>query len=79
MGAVIFSLDKAENPELCRSIMRNFLTQDRLKRGSIESSFILSTFLNLSEQNFANNHSHKKKPYRETQYDETPFFINVNS
>jgi len=32
MGAVIFSLDKAENPELCRSIMRNFLTHDRLKQ-----------------------------------------------
>ncbi len=31
MEAVILQLIKAENPELCRSIMRNFLTQSRFK------------------------------------------------
>ena len=40
MEAVILQLIKAENPELCRSIMRNFLTQSRFKITSLYAQLI---------------------------------------
>ena len=51
MEAVILQLIKAENPELCRSIMRNFLTQSRFK---ITSPYAQLIYARGTSYNFSN-------------------------